>query len=102
MVVGFKAINEVIGKGTIQRKQRSKSIADFKDQTMVKFLRGITDDLFHIQTIMNKSRVNNGDSANISHENMVNIIQLKIKIANNSSEIAKLNNIKMEINVINL
>ncbi|MCV5768178.1 hypothetical protein OFN22_32325, partial [Escherichia coli] len=36
MIAGLKEINEVITKGTIQRKQRSKSISDFKDQSMVK------------------------------------------------------------------
>lgn len=102
MLIGFNEINEVIGKGTIQRKQRSKSIADFKDQGMVKFLRGIMDDLSHIQAIINKSKVNNSDFVNISHEDMVRIDQLKIKIANDSSKIAKKNNIKVEIKVINL
>lgn len=102
MLIGFNEINEVIGKGTIQRKQRSKSIADFKDQGMVKFLRGIMDDLSHIQAIINKSKVNNGDFVNISNEDMVRIDQLKIKIANDSSKIAKKNNIKVEIKVINL
>ncbi|EEW1570376.1 SMEK domain-containing protein [Enterobacter hormaechei] len=102
MVIGFKEINEVIGKGTIQRKQRSKSIADFKDQSMVVFLRGVTDDLSHIQAIINKSRVCNDDFVCISHEDMARIDQLKIKIANDSSKIAKLYHIKMEINVINL
>ncbi|MGM7738368.1 SMEK domain-containing protein [Yersinia enterocolitica] len=100
MLTGFKEINEVIGKGTIQRKQRSKSISDFKDQSMVKFLRGVMDDLSLIQAIINKSKVNHSDFVNINYEDMVSIDKLKIKIANNSSEIAKLNNIKMEINVI--
>lgn len=69
---------------------------------MVIFLRGVTDDLSHIQAIINKSRVSNDDFVYISHEDMARIDQLKIKIANDSSKIAKLNNIKMEINVINL
>lgn len=100
MLIGFKEINELIGKGTIQRKQRSKSIADFTDEGMVTFLRGVMDDLSHIQAIINKSRVNNGEIVNISYEDMARIDGLKLKIANNSSEIAKANNLKVEINVI--
>ncbi|HCN7883608.1 TPA: hypothetical protein N6480_005235, partial [Escherichia coli] len=57
MLTGLKEINEVITKGTIQRKQRSKSISDFKDQSMVKFMRGVMDDLSVIQAIVNKSKV---------------------------------------------
>ncbi|GCW84228.1 hypothetical protein HmCmsJML089_00821 [Escherichia coli] len=92
MLAGLKEINEIITKGTIQRKQRSKSISDFKDQSMVKFLRGVMDDLSVIQAIVNKSKVNQGDMVCISSEDMINIDNLKDKIANDTSEIARLNN----------
>ncbi|EBB0438992.1 regulator, partial [Salmonella enterica] len=61
MLTGLKEINEVITKGTIQRKQRSKSISDFNDQSMVKFLRDVMGDLSVIQAIVNKSKINQGD-----------------------------------------
>lgn len=102
MIAGLKEINEVITKGTIQRKQRSKSISDFKDQSMVKFMRGVMDDLSVIQAIVNKSKVNQGDMVYISHEDMINIDKLKAKIASDSSEIARLNNIDITLNVVDL
>ncbi|MGT9611804.1 hypothetical protein ACVWDG_24895, partial [Escherichia coli] len=92
----------IITKGTIQRKQRSKSISDFKDQSMVKFMRGVMDDLSVIQAIVNKSKVNQGDMVYISHEDMINIDKLKAKIASDSSEIARLNNIDITLNVVDL
>ncbi|MBD9642042.1 SMEK domain-containing protein [Pantoea sp. PNT02] len=100
MLTGLKEINEIIGKGTIQRKQRCKSIADFKDQSMVKFLRSVTDDLSHIQAIINKSRVNDGDFVNVSYEDMIEIDKLKRNVANSSSDIARAHDIGIIINLI--
>lgn len=102
MLIGLKEINELITKGTIQRKQRSKSISDFNDQSMVKFLRGVMDDLSVIQAIVNKSKVNQGDMVRISYEDMIAIDKLKAKIANDSSEIASLNNIDIALNIVDL
>lgn len=102
MLMGFKEINELIGKGMIQRKQRSKSIAEFKDQAIIKYLRGVMDDLSFIQAIINKSRVNDEDFVYVSYEDMIRIDEVKVKIASDSSEIAKLNNIDLKISVINL
>lgn len=100
MLTGLKEINEIIGKGTIQRKQRCKSIADFKDQSMVKFLRSVTDDLSHIQAIINKSRVNDGNFVNVSYEDMIEIDKLKRNVANSSSDIARAHDIGITINLI--
>lgn len=102
MLTGLKEINEVITKGTIQRKQRSKSISDFKDQSMIKFLRDVMDDLSVIQAIVNKSKDKQYESVYISHEDMIRINKLKAKIANNSSAIASLNNINLKIRIVNL
>ena len=38
----------------------------------------------------------------ISHEDMINIDKLKAKIASDSSEIARLNNIDITLNVVDL
>ncbi|WP_017345796.1 SMEK domain-containing protein [Pantoea sp. A4] len=100
MVAGFKELNELIGKGTIQRKQRAKSLSDFKDESMIKFLRGIMDDLSYIQSLIYKSKTSSGDMAYINLEDMNKIDAIKERIARNSSEIAKTNNIKIEIKAI--
>ncbi len=102
MLTGLKEINELITKGTIQRKQRSKSISDFKDQSMIKFLRDVMDDLSVIQAIVHKSKDENYDIVYISHEDMTSIDKLKDKIASDSSRIASLNNINLKISVVNL
>ena len=69
---------------------------------MVKFLRGVMDDLSVIQAIVNKSKVNQGDMVCISSEDMINIDNLKDKIANDSSEIARLNNIDIILKIVEL
>lgn len=102
MLTGLKEINELITKGTIQRKQRSKSISDFKDQNIINFLRDVMDDLSVIQAIVNKSKDEHHDIVYISHEDMTIIDKLKAKIADNSSKIASLNNIKLKLSVVRL
>lgn len=102
MLTGLKEINEVITKGTIQRKQRSKSISDFKDQSIIKFLRDVMDDLSVIQAIVHRSKDEHYDIVYISKEDMKSIDMLKAKIANDSSNIASLNNIDLKISVVSL
>lgn len=102
MLAGLKEINELITKGTIQRKQRSKSISDFKDQDIINFLRDVMDDLSVIQAIVNKSKDEHNDSVYINHEDMISIDKLKAKIAYDSSKIASLNNIKLKLSVVSL
>lgn len=101
MTKGLNEISELITKGTIRGRDRAKSISDFRDQSMVLFLRGIMDSISTILAIVNKSKVGQGDFVAIDYDGMREIDKLKTMIANNSSAMAKSNNIKIEINTIN-
>lgn len=60
------------------------------------------DDLSVIQAIVNKSKDEHHDIVYISHEDMTIIDKLKAKIADDSSKIASLNNIKLKLSVVRL
>ena len=97
MTQGLREISELIAKGAIQGKERAKSISDFDDQFMIKFLRDVMDAVSSIQAIVNKSKVGQGDFVAIDYDGMMKIDELKLQISKKSSEIAKLNHIDIEI-----
>lgn len=99
MTQGLREISELITKGTIRGKERAKSISDFGDQSMILFLRKVMDDISTIQAIVNKSKTGQGDFVAINYDGMREIDELKRAIAVKSSEIAKLNNINIKINL---
>lgn len=98
MTLGLREISELIAKGTIQGKERAKSISDFEDQTMIKFLREVMDAVSGIQAIVNSSKVGDGDRVAIDYDGMVKIDELKVRISKSSSAIAKVKQIDIEIN----
>jgi len=98
MTQGLREISELIAKGAIRGKERAKSISDFDDQSMIKFLRDVMDAVSDIQVIVNKSKVGQRDFVAIDHDGMMKIDELKVEISKKSSEIAKLNQIDIEIN----
>lgn len=95
---GLREISELIAKGTIGGKERAKSISDFDDQSMIKFLRDVMDAVSDIQAIVNRSKFGQGDFVAIDYDGMMKIDELKVEISKKSSEIAKLNQIDIEIN----
>lgn len=98
MTKGLREISELIAKGAIRGKERAKSISDFDDQSMIKFLRDVMDAVSDIQAIVNKSKVGLGDFVAIDYDGMMKIDELKVQISKKSSEIVKLNQIDIEIN----
>ncbi|KXG14940.1 hypothetical protein LT17_03732 [Pseudomonas aeruginosa] len=102
MSKGLKEITELITKGTIGGKSRAKSISDFNDENMTKFLREVLEDISAIQAIVNKSRIDQTHLVGIGLEGMTAIDKLKKSIADRSSAIAKANNIGIEIKLITL
>lgn len=97
MTEGLNEISELIGKGTVKGKEKSKSICDFQDVRIVSFLRNIMDDISTIVAIVNKSRIGSGDFFAIDYEGMGSIDRLKQKIALDSSKIAKIYAVPIEI-----
>lgn len=98
MTQGLREISELINKGTIRGKERVKSISDFDDQAMIKFLREVIDYVSDIQAIVHSSKVGRGDFVAIDYDGMMKIDELKVRISKKSSEIAKLKQIDIEIN----
>jgi hypothetical protein len=98
MTQGLREISELIAKGAIRGKERAKSISDFDDQSMIKFLRDVMDAVSDIQAIVNKSKVGQGDFVAIDYDGMMKIDELKVEISKKSSKIAKLHQIDIEIN----
>ncbi|MCX2707476.1 MULTISPECIES: SMEK domain-containing protein [Pseudomonas] len=99
MTQGLKEISELISKGTIRGKDRAKSISDFDDQTMIKFLREIMDSVSDIQAIVNGSKSSNDDFVAIDQQGMMKIDELKTQISKKTSEIAKAKQIDIAINL---
>lgn len=102
MTQGLKEISELIAKGSIRGKERAKSISDFQDSSMIKFLRNVMDAISEIQAIVNNSNYSHGDFVAINSDGMMKIDGLKRQIAQISSDIGKLNQIDIEINPIDL
>lgn len=98
MTQGLREISELIFKGSIRGKERAKSISDFDDQSMIQFFRDVMDAVSDIQAIVNNSKVDQGDFVSINRDGMMKIDKLKVQISKKSSEIAKLNQIRIEIN----
>lgn len=70
MTDGFNEISELIGKGTVRGRERSKSISDFRDARIVSFLRNVMDDISSILAIVNKGKTGTGDFVAIDYEGM--------------------------------
>lgn len=97
MTKGLKEISELIGKGSVNGKERAKSISDFQEPKIVLFLRGVMDDISSILAIVNKSKIGAGDFVAVNQDGMRKIDGLKMKISKNASTIAKLYAIEIEI-----
>ncbi|OBP17057.1 regulator [Rheinheimera sp. SA_1] len=97
MTKGLREISELIGKGSVDRKARAKSISDFSDPTMTKFLRLVMDRVSDILVIVNKSKVGQGEAVCIDWDGMNEIDRLKKLIAEDSTDIAKLHGIDIVI-----
>ena len=97
MTDGLNEISELIGKGSVNGKEKSKSINEFEDMRIVSFFRNIMDNISSIVAIVNKSKIGDVDFVAIDHEGMRRIDSLKQKIAIDSSEIAKLYAVPIDI-----
>lgn len=100
MTSGLNEISEIIGKGSVKGKERAKSISEFQDKKISKFLRQVLDDISSILAIVNQSKSTGSDFVCIQFEEREKINQLKRKIATQSSEIARNYKIPIQIGVL--
>ncbi len=88
MIKGLNEISELIGKGTVNKKTKSKSIDDFGDNNIKKFLQNIKNELGKITAILNQSRQQEGDFVYIEDTNFHKIDDIKLNIIKLSNEIS--------------
>lgn len=95
MTTGLNEISELIGKGTVNRKERSKSISDFADDCIKQFLRDVMDNITSILAVVNAS--SRGGYVNVPFAGMQQIDLIKQRIADDASMIARQYGIKIHI-----
>ncbi|OQS45782.1 regulator [Chromobacterium violaceum] len=101
MSKGLKEINELISKGTIDKREKSKSIDDFQDQEIASFLSSTRNNITKILAIVNKSKSSHSDFVCINQNEMMEIDNIKDVIAEEANAIAKKKNIDISINIYN-
>ena len=97
MISGLNEISEVISKGQINKKEKSKSIDDFQDQSIIVFLHNIRNSVSKITSLINKNKRNGSDFIFLDHETMYLIDEEKSNIIIKSNNIAKEQGIKFLI-----
>jgi hypothetical protein len=89
MVKGLIEITELITKGQINSKERSKPINNFSDQEIIKFMTGIKNKITKILAIINKNKRPDRDFICLSFDDMRNIDKIKIEIISSSNRISR-------------
>ncbi|NMY00846.1 SMEK domain-containing protein [Pseudomonas veronii] len=97
MVRGLNEITELISKGTIDKKSKGKSIDQFTDHVIVKYLREIRNEIGEICGIINESRVEGHDFIFIPLEQYQEIDKAKKVIIDIANDAAKYAGIDMEL-----
>lgn len=97
MVSGLNEISELISKGQINKKEKSKSIDDFQDQSIIDFLHDVRTSISKITSIVNRNRRPGLEFICLDDNDMIDIDNEKISIVTKSNEIAQKQNIKFKI-----
>ncbi|MBB1626228.1 SMEK domain-containing protein [Achromobacter sp. UMC71] len=88
MTRGLTEITELIGKGTVNRKEKSKAHHEFQDDEIAGFLRLVMDRIGRITAMVNHRRRPGQDFVCLEHKDMQTIDQLKQSIASSAQTIA--------------
>lgn len=99
MIKGLDEILELITKGTINKKTKSKSLDDFSDEKIKKFLQKTKDKIGKIKSIVNKSREKGSNFVNIVERDYYEIDKIKLEIIKLSNEISSKYDCGLIINV---
>lgn len=89
MVRGLNEVSELIGKGQVNRRVKSKSLDEFLDKEMKTYLRNVKDLISEIVAIVNMSRADKSDFVELGWEKAERIDTLKEEIAGTSNQIAR-------------
>lgn len=86
MTKGLREISELIGKGSVNGKQKSKAHHEFQDEGIGEFLRHVLCQIGSIAAIVN--RANSNGFVCLTQHDMIAIDELKQSIANSAQQIA--------------
>jgi hypothetical protein len=99
MVTGLNEITELISKGTINRKRKSKDLDAFQNTSMKEFMASARDIIGRIIAIVNQSRTGNGDVVNIPPRQREQIDEFKAEIVRLSNAIANKHGIDLNLDM---
>ncbi|UKE47057.1 SMEK domain-containing protein [Xanthomonas cerealis] len=100
MTKGLNEISELIGKGTVNGKQKSKAQHEFEDQEIGKFLRHVLDQIGEIKAIINYS--NRNGFVILDQQEMKAIDARKQSIAQSAEDIAAIRNIAIRLGMLEI
>lgn len=95
MCKGLKEISELIGKGTVNGKHKSKAHHEFEDHVIGEFLRDVLSDVGMITAIINRS--NRDGFVCLNYQDLMAIDIRKCKIADSAQEIARIYGVTMPL-----
>ena len=98
MVTGLNEISELISKGQIKRHSKSKSLDDFLDIKIQKYLRAVRDHISQILAIINSKKRLNTDFICLDFDEMRKIDRLKESIIEISNDISREKQLDIRIN----
>lgn len=88
MTGGLTEITELLGKGTVNRKEKSKAYHEFQDDKIASFLLSVMDRIGRITAIINHRRRSGQNLVCLEHSDMQSIDDLKQSIASSAQAIA--------------
>lgn len=94
MVKGLNEITELISKGTINRKRKSKSVDQFNNRDMQSFLTNVRNEIGRILAIVNQSRHGDSEFCEIPSHQFQKIDEIKhgiLQLSNNAAAQAGIN-----------
>jgi hypothetical protein len=95
MTKGLKEVSELIGKGTVNRREKSKALHEFSDQDIANFLREVLNQIGGITAIINHA--NEGGFVYLDQESMSAIDKRKQSITVSAQHIAAKYGITMSL-----
>ena len=97
MISGLNEISELISKGQINKKEKSKSIDDFQDQSIIDFLHDIRNSISKITSLINRNKRSGTDFICLDSPAIHIIDEEKTNIIRKSNDIATKQGIKFRV-----
>jgi hypothetical protein len=99
MVTGLNEITQLISKGTINGKRKSKDLDAFQDTSMKEFMASVRDIIGRTIAIVNQSRTGNGDFVDIPPRQREKIDEFKAEIVRLTNAIANRHGIALNMDM---